>query len=70
MFHAGALEFPAAEQDHHAAICSAVPTIVDATANRSGDHRLRSGLLDVRPVTRSPTKLYHNGPLLSATENH
>jgi beta-glucosidase len=34
MFHAGSLEFPAAERDHHAAICSAVPTIVDVYLDR------------------------------------
>jgi beta-glucosidase len=34
MFHAGSLEFPAAERDHHASICSAVPTIVDVYLDR------------------------------------
>jgi beta-glucosidase len=34
MFHAGSLEFPAAERDHHAAVCSAVPTIVDVYLDR------------------------------------
>jgi beta-glucosidase len=34
MFHAGSLEFPAAERHHHAAICSAVPTIVDVYFDR------------------------------------
>lgn len=34
MFHAGSLEFPAAERDHHAAICSAVSTIVDVYLDR------------------------------------
>jgi beta-glucosidase len=34
MFHAGSLEFPAKERDHHAAICSAVPTIVDVYLDR------------------------------------
>jgi beta-glucosidase len=34
MFHAGSLEFPAAERDHHAAICSAVPTIIDVYLDR------------------------------------
>jgi beta-glucosidase len=34
MFHAGSLEFPAAERDHHAAICSAVPTIADVYLDR------------------------------------
>ena len=34
MFHAGSLEFPAEERDHHAAICSAVPTIVDVYLDR------------------------------------
>src|SRR5207344_2870368 len=34
MFHAGSLEFPAAERHHHAAICSAVPTIVDVYLDR------------------------------------
>jgi beta-glucosidase len=29
MFHAGSLEFPVAERDHHAEICPTVPTIVD-----------------------------------------
>ena len=33
-FHAGSLEFPADERDHHAAICSAVPTIVDVYLDR------------------------------------
>jgi beta-glucosidase len=33
-FHAGSLEFPAAERDHHADICSAVPTIVDVYLDR------------------------------------
>jgi beta-glucosidase len=33
-FHAGSLEFPVAERDHHAAICSAVPTIVDVCLDR------------------------------------
>jgi beta-glucosidase len=34
MLNAGSLEFPAAERDHHAAICSAVPTIVDVYLDR------------------------------------
>jgi beta-glucosidase len=34
MFHAGSLEFPAAERDHHAAVCSAVPTIADVYLDR------------------------------------
>jgi beta-glucosidase len=34
MFHAGSLEFPAKERDHHAAICSATPTIVDVYLDR------------------------------------
>jgi beta-glucosidase len=34
MFHAGSLEFPAAERDHHAVVCSAVPTIVDVYLDR------------------------------------
>ena len=34
MFHAGSLEFPAAERDHHAAVCSTVPTIVDVYLDR------------------------------------
>jgi beta-glucosidase len=34
MFHAGSLEFPTAERDHHAAICSAIPTIVDVYLDR------------------------------------
>jgi beta-glucosidase len=34
MFHAGSLEFPVPERDHHAAICSAVPTIVDIYLDR------------------------------------
>jgi beta-glucosidase len=34
MFHAGSLEFAAEERDHHAAICSAVPTIVDVYLDR------------------------------------
>jgi beta-glucosidase len=34
MFHAGSLEFPVAERDHHAAICAAVPTIVDVYLDR------------------------------------
>jgi beta-glucosidase len=34
MFHAGSLEFPAEERDHHAEICSAVPTIVDVYLDR------------------------------------
>jgi beta-glucosidase len=34
MFHAGSLEFPEAERDHHAAISSAVPTIVDVYLDR------------------------------------
>ena len=34
MFHAGSLEFPAEKRDHHAAICSAVPTIVDVYLDR------------------------------------
>jgi hypothetical protein len=33
-FHAGSLEFPADERDHHAAICSAVPTVVDVYLDR------------------------------------
>ena len=33
-FHAGSLEFPATERDHHADICSAVPTIVDVYLDR------------------------------------
>ena len=34
MFHAGSLEFAAEERDHHAAICSALPTIVDVYLDR------------------------------------
>jgi beta-glucosidase len=34
MFHAGSLEFPAADRDHHAEICAAVPTIVDVYLDR------------------------------------
>jgi beta-glucosidase len=34
MFHAGSLEFPAAERDHHARICSTVPTIIDVYLDR------------------------------------
>jgi beta-glucosidase len=34
MFHAGSLEFPPEERDHHAAICSAAPTIVDLYLDR------------------------------------
>jgi beta-glucosidase len=34
MFHAGSLEFPVAERDHHAEICSTVPTIVDIYLDR------------------------------------
>jgi len=34
MFHAGSLEFPPAERDHHAAICAAAPTIVDVYLDR------------------------------------
>jgi beta-glucosidase len=34
MFHAGSLEFPAAERDHHAAICAAAATIVDVYLDR------------------------------------
>jgi beta-glucosidase len=34
MFHAGSLEFPAAERDHHTAICAAVPTITDVYLDR------------------------------------
>ena len=34
MFHAGSLEFPAEKRDHHATICSAVPTIVDVYLDR------------------------------------
>jgi beta-glucosidase len=33
-FHAGSLEFPAAERDHHADICSTVPTIIDVYLDR------------------------------------
>jgi beta-glucosidase len=33
-FHAGSLEFPAPERDHHAEICAAVPTIVDVYLDR------------------------------------
>jgi beta-glucosidase len=33
-FHAGSLEFPVPERDHHAAICSAVRTIVDVYLDR------------------------------------
>jgi beta-glucosidase len=33
-FHAGSLEFPAEERDHHAEICSTVPTIVDVYLDR------------------------------------
>jgi beta-glucosidase len=33
-FHAGSLEFPADQRDHHAKICSAVPTIVDVYLDR------------------------------------
>jgi beta-glucosidase len=34
MFHAGSLEFPVVERDHHAEICSTVPTIVDVYLDR------------------------------------
>ena len=34
MFHAGSLEFPVAERDHHAAICAAAPTIADVYLDR------------------------------------
>jgi beta-glucosidase len=34
MFHAGSLEFPVAERDHHAEICSTGPTIVDIYLDR------------------------------------
>jgi beta-glucosidase len=34
MFHAGSLEFPPEQRDHHAAICTAVPTIVDVYLDR------------------------------------
>jgi beta-glucosidase len=34
MFHAGSLEFSATDRDHHAAICAAVPTIVDVYLDR------------------------------------
>jgi len=34
MFHAGSLEFPVTERDHHAEICSIVPTIVDVYLDR------------------------------------
>src|SRR5262245_35613781 len=34
MFHAGSLEFAAKEPDHHAAMCSAPPTIVDVYLDR------------------------------------
>jgi beta-glucosidase len=34
MFHAGSLEFPVEDRDHHAAICSAVPTIIDVYLDR------------------------------------
>jgi beta-glucosidase len=33
-FHAGSLEFAAAERDHHADICSTVPTIIDVYLDR------------------------------------
>jgi beta-glucosidase len=33
-FHAGSLEFPAPERDHHDEICAAVPTIVDVYLDR------------------------------------
>ena len=33
-FHAGSLEFPAAERDHHADICATVPTIIDVYLDR------------------------------------
>ena len=33
-FHAGSLEFPGAERDHHADICSTVPTIIDVYLDR------------------------------------
>jgi beta-glucosidase len=33
-FHAGSLEFPADQRDHHAAICAAVPTVVDVSLDR------------------------------------
>jgi|SoiMethySBSTD1v2_1073268.scaffolds.fasta_scaffold03387_25 beta-glucosidase len=34
MFHAGSLEFPAVDRDHHASISSVVPTIVDVYLDR------------------------------------
>jgi beta-glucosidase len=34
MFHAGSLEFPNQERDHHAVICSTVPTIADVYLDR------------------------------------
>jgi beta-glucosidase len=34
MFHAGSLEFPAADRDHHTEICTTVPTIVDVYLDR------------------------------------
>jgi beta-glucosidase len=34
MFHAGSLEFPAEERDHHATICAAAPTVVDVYLDR------------------------------------
>jgi beta-glucosidase len=34
MFHAGSLEFPNQERDHHAGICSTVPTIADVYLDR------------------------------------
>jgi beta-glucosidase len=34
MFHAGSLEFPSQERDHHADICSTVPTIADVYLDR------------------------------------
>lgn len=34
MFHAGSLEFPVTERDHHAEICSTVSTIVDVYLDR------------------------------------
>ena len=34
MFHAGSLEFPVAERDHHGAICAAAPTIADVYLDR------------------------------------
>jgi beta-glucosidase len=33
-FHAGSLEFPTEERDHHADICSTVPTIIDVYLDR------------------------------------